>query len=93
MNEMKEITGQKKIVLDLIRNLCPVRTEILKIEAMKRGVSCPDRYARWLAEDGLVCSYKDKGDRTKTWTIVAKLPVYNEPIYQVDEKGQLAMGI
>jgi len=27
MNEMKEITGQKKIVLDLIRNLCPVRTE------------------------------------------------------------------
>ena len=93
MNEMKEITGQKKIVLDLIRNLCPVRTEILKIEAMKRGVSCPDRYARWLAEDGLVCSYKNKGDRTKTWTIVAKLPVCNEPVFKVGEKGQLAMGI
>ena len=93
MEKTLQISGQKKVVLELIRNLCPVRTEILKIEAMKRGVSCPDRYARWLAEDGLVCSYKNKGDRTKTWTIVAKLPVYNEPIYQVDEKGQLAMGI
>ena len=90
---MEKIAGQKKVVLDLIRNLCPVRTEILKIEAMKRGVSCPDRYARWLAEDGLVCSHKEEGDRTKTWTIVVKLPVYNKPVFKVDEKGQLAMGI
>ena len=26
-------------------------------------------------------------------SLYKKLPVYNEPIYQVDEKGQLAMGI
>ena len=82
---------QKEVVLELIKSLAPVRTEVLKREALYKGISCPDRYARWLAEDGLVCSYKEEGDRTKTWTIVAKLPVYNEPVYQEGKGGQLVM--
>lgn len=63
-------TKQEDIVYDIIRTLQPVRTEQVKIQAMYYGVSCADRYLRWLQESGTIKSYKAKdGDRTKTWII------------------------
>ena len=81
--------SQKDVVLDLIKALAPVRTEILKIEAMKYGISCPDRYARWLQEDGLIYSYKEDGDKTKSWGY-RKVPIYKLK-FKEEENGQLVM--
>ena len=58
---------QKQIVMEIVKNLAPVRTEIIKIEGMRKGVSCADRYLRWLQEEGKITSYKKHEDRTKTW--------------------------
>ena len=84
---MKKIMGQKKVVLDILRESSSLRTEQLKIEAMKQGVSCGDRYLRWLSEEGLISSYKKKGDATKTWAVIEK-PA--EPVYRLEGK-QLCM--
>ncbi len=62
-------TTQMDIVLRIVRDLRPVRTEEVKIEAMKQGVSCADRFLRWLAKGGYVYSYKLKENKTKTWMI------------------------
>lgn len=59
--------NQKKIVLDIVRIYAPIRTEQVKIEAMRQGVSCADRYLRWLSEEGKISSQKKEGDKTKTW--------------------------
>ncbi len=60
---------QMIIVLQIVRNMRPVRTEEVKIEAMRQGVSCADRFLRWLAVAGYVYSYKLKENKTKTWMI------------------------
>jgi len=52
------------------------RTEQIKIVAMRHGVSCADRYLRWLADKGLVKSWKVDGDHTKTWKIIGKRPIF-----------------
>ncbi|MDD4892372.1 MAG: hypothetical protein PHH73_00035 [Candidatus Rickettsiella isopodorum] len=66
----KKLTGQLLQVYDIVKRLSPARTEILKIEGMKQGISCADRFLRWLSEQGLVRSYKLEKDRTKTWEII-----------------------
>ena len=53
---------QKDKVLQIVRENSPLRTEQVKILAMKCGVSCASRYLRWLQEDGLIFSYKKMGD-------------------------------
>ena len=58
---------QIDIVHEIVKTLQPVRTEEVKIKAMYEGVSCGDRYLRYLAEKGLITSYKKEGDSTKTW--------------------------
>lgn len=83
----KEITGQKKIVLEILKENYPLRTEQVKILAMRQGVSCADRYLRWLSEEGLITSYREKGNATKTWAIV----VAREPVYRVEGNGQLLL--
>ena len=64
---MKET--QEKIVFDIVRDSQPIRTEQVKIQAMWKGISCADRYLRWLQEKGKVKSFYCKGDRTKTWVV------------------------
>jgi hypothetical protein len=60
---------QMDIVLEIVRNAGDggIRTEQIKIAAMYRGVSCADRYLRWLAEQRLIISEKKLYDKTKTW--------------------------
>lgn len=81
---------QMDIVLNIVRNHQPVRTEQVKIMAMSAGCSCADRYLRWLQQDHLVVSQKHPKNRTKTWTAVpaSQLP----PVVEADKTGQLVMG-
>lgn len=60
---------QQEIVYKIVKNFQPVRTEQVKIMAMENGVSCADRYLRWLQEAGQIRSYRKNGDMTKTWEI------------------------
>ena len=62
-----EKPNQEQIVHEIVKKFQPVRTEEVKIKAMYEGVSCGDRYLRYLAEKGLITSYKKEGDSTKTW--------------------------
>ena len=86
---MEEIKGQKRVVLDIVKENSPIMTQDVKILAMRQGVSCGDRYLRWLKKEGEIFSYKLAGDRTHTWAVTEKLPTYK--VYQADEKGQLCM--
>jgi len=63
---------QRDTVLRIVKRLSPVRTEVIKILAMRRGVSCADRYLRWLQDDGEVTGYTKSGDRTKTWYYIGR---------------------
>jgi len=83
------IKTQKEIVLDLIKELGPVRTEVLKREAMRHGISCPDRYARYLQREGRIFSFKVAGDKTKTWAMREEIP--SGLILKEEEGGQLSM--
>ena len=58
---------QQEIVYKIVLDSFPIRTEQLKRLADKEGVSCGDRYLRWLREKGKVDFIKLKKDRTKTW--------------------------
>ena len=58
---------QEQIVHEIVKTYQPVRTEEVKIKAMYQGVSCGDRYLRYLQKDGKIQSYKKEGDKTKTW--------------------------
>jgi len=60
---------QIDIVFDIIHMGQPIRTEQVKIQGMYAGVSCADRYIRWLAEQGIIRGAKLKGDKTKTWIL------------------------
>ena len=60
---------QKEIVLDIVKSNGNIRSEQVKIKAMYQGVSCADRFLRFLQEDGIIESYKCAKDKTKTWRI------------------------
>jgi hypothetical protein len=72
----KTIT-QKDRVLEYVKLNQPVRTEQIKIDLMKEGISAPDSHLRVLQQQGLLTSYYDSHfnkmikkyvtDRTKTW--------------------------
>ena len=51
--------------------MCPARTEQLKIAGMSAGISCADRYLRWLSAEPycLLTSRKIEGDKTDTWEL------------------------
>jgi len=63
--------NQKEIVYEIVKNAGSqgIRSEQVKIQAMKKGVSCADRYLRWLQEENKVESCKKPGDKTFTWYI------------------------
>lgn len=61
---------QQEIVFKIIKDNQPVRTEQVKIKAMYEGVSCADRYIRWLQEEGKIYGYFEGKNRTKTWVEV-----------------------
>ena len=69
---MEEIKGQKRVVLDIVKENNPIMTQNVKILAMRQGVSCGDRYLRWLKKEGEIFSYKLAGDRTYTWRVMGK---------------------
>ncbi len=60
---------QLEEVYEIIKEKQPIRTEQVKISAMWKGISCADRFLRWLQEEGKIISYKKKGDKTKTWEL------------------------
>jgi len=65
---MSEKEKQEQIVFEIVKaNPNGIRTEQVKIAAMYKGVSCADRYLRWLQEKGLIVGEKLLGDKTKTW--------------------------
>lgn len=47
-----------------------IRTEQVKIKAMREGVSCADRFLRWLKQDNKITCYKLEKDKTKTWQTI-----------------------
>lgn len=69
---------QEEIVLEIVRLEEPIRTETVKILAMRRGVSCADRYLRYLQNKGMIEGYRMKGDSTKTWRRRDYSPTLNE---------------
>jgi len=62
-----EKPNQEQIVHEIVKEHQPIRTEQVKVLAMYEGVSCADRHLRYLAEKGIIQSYKKEGDSTKTW--------------------------
>jgi len=66
---MEKMRTQMEIVRDIVENAGRdgIRTEQIKIAAMYEGVSCADRFGRWLCEAGEVVGMKKKGDKTKTF--------------------------
>ena len=60
--------NQLQIVHEVVRSHPDgIRTEWVKILSMQKGVSCADRFLRWLAKSGQIQSEKKEGDKTKTW--------------------------
>ena len=62
---------QEEITYDIMTVICPARTELIKIACMRRGISCGDRYLRWLSKRGIIenIGKVEEGDRTDTWII------------------------
>lgn len=58
---------QKEIVFRIVKEGGLLRTEEIKIKAMREGISCSDRFLRYLAQEGMITSIKLPNDRTKTW--------------------------
>jgi hypothetical protein len=67
-----KFSKQQQIVYDIVADFSPIRTEKIKAIGLQKGVSCADRYLRWLQESGSIGSYYENGDSTKTWVIVKK---------------------
>jgi predicted transcriptional regulator len=93
-NFMSEKEKQEQIVFEIVKaNPEGIRTEQVKIAAMYKGVSCADRYLRWLAEKGLISGEKFPGNKTKTWKpvkntveLVLSKECYDEIVYQYLER-------
>ena len=71
MDNLQQLEKKRQldVVYEIVKNAgeSGIRTEQVKIQAMWKGVSCADRYLRWLAEQGLIVSEKKLYDKTKTW--------------------------
>jgi lysozyme len=83
--------NQEETVFNIIKYNPAMRTDQIKIKAMQEGVSCADRYLRWLQESGHVQSRKYDKDRTKTWSWTGKpyfIAKKNHPKTTVDQGGQ-----
>lgn len=81
---------QEQIVYDCLEALGgTARTEQIKIAAMYKGVSCSDRYLRWMQKRGIVKNIgKAKpGDRTDTWKIIA--PYISEKEWKASHSDEL----
>ena len=76
----------KEIVLEIVKEFQPIRTEWINAQGVHRGISESSRYLRWLQEDGLIFSYKKMGNKTKTWAVMKKP---SEDNYQREANGQL----
>jgi len=76
--------NQKDIILEILREKGEARTEEVKIAGMYKGVSCADRYLRWLQEDGKIKNIgkKTKGDKTDTWKYIPENKVLQTSIFQ-----------
>lgn len=76
---------QKDIVYQIVKEAgsCGIRTEVIKRLAMLQGISCPDRYLRYLQADNKIDSCTKPDDRTKTWWII------EEPVETHTEKEQV----
>jgi len=88
--------NQMETVYNIVKFNQPVRTEQVKILAMQAGISCGDRYLRWLKHDGYVSDKKFENDNTKTWYVTDKVfekkkarPVVVQTA--ADQTGQLCM--
>ena len=79
LKTMPKVDLQKQIIYNIVAQFGPLRTEQIKIRGMSAGVSCADRYLRWLENEKKLKSYyrtgKDKKgrdiklDKTKTWEL------------------------
>ncbi|MCK5602443.1 hypothetical protein KAR91_11250 [Candidatus Pacearchaeota archaeon] len=89
---------QMDIVYSIVRFNQPVRTDQVKILAMPGGVSCADRFLRWLRDDGFIKGEKLEKDNTKTWTLTDKEYVKRKSSVpgvsiKTDSSGQLGMAL
>ena len=67
---------QEEIVFKVLEELGGIaRSEEIKRACLNEynGVSCPDRYIRWMAERNIIKNIgkAKSGDRTDTWKIIA----------------------
>jgi len=65
--------NQKDIVYNIVKQAggFGIRTEQVKIEAMRQGVSCPDRYLRYFQAEypPKMRGKRKERDKTLTWTL------------------------
>lgn len=64
--------NQEETVYNVLKDLGGrARSEEIKIEAMRKGVSCGDRYIRWMLERGIIenIGKVKSDDRTDTYVI------------------------
>ncbi len=81
---------QEQIVYECLEALGgKARTEQIKIQAMREGVSCADRYLRWMQARGIIQNIgKAKpDDRTDTWKAVA--PYITEKEWRENHSDEL----
>ena len=82
---------QKDIVYQIVKEAGSrgIRTEQVKIQGLKKGISCSDRFLRWLAEEGKIDGCKLINNKTKTWLIRENLlPSHNDFYKETTEKIQ-----
>ena len=65
---------QEEIIYEIMTVICPARSEMIKIAAMRRGISCGDRFVRWLSARGIVENIGKAKDDDKTDTYIVKKP-------------------
>ncbi len=86
--------NQAETVFNIVKYNPAQRTEQIKIKAMQEGVSCADRYLRWLRESGHVQCCRHEKDRTKTWSWTGKpyfIAKKDHPKTIVEANGQLCL--
>ena len=64
-------SSQIEIVHAIVFKHEPIRTEEVERFALQCGISggSAGRYLRWLQEEKMIESYKQEGNKTKTWVI------------------------
>jgi len=77
---------QEEITYEIMTVICPARSELIKIACMRRGISCGDRYVRWLAKRGIVENIGKVKSDDRTDTYVIKKPY--SPAEKKPQAGQ-----